>query len=135
MSLRGRAYWPLVLGFRSASAGGYYSTAPDMFRFLRALRTGRLLRPETADFLTAGKRVLSPGRAYAYGFWDIRLHDRSVRGHGGGGAGYGINTEANTFWTPGGAADDYVVVLLSNYDPPTGQDFSRAILEFLARRH
>jgi CubicO group peptidase (beta-lactamase class C family) len=127
------AYWPLVLGFRGTSAGGYYSTAPDMWRFLRALRSGRLLAPQAADYITAGKRTLAPGRAYAFGFWDMTMNGRSVRGHGGGGAGYGINTEANTFWTPGGEADDFAVIILSNFDPPAGQDFSRALLEFLSR--
>ena len=127
------ANWPLVLGFRSTSAGGYYSTAPDMFRFLRALRTGRLLPAKLADYITGSKRVLSRDRAYTYGFWDITMNGKSIRGHGGGGLGYGINTEANTFWTAGGEAADSVVVMLSNYNPPACQDFNRAVLEYLSR--
>ena len=128
------SYWPLVLGFRGTSAGGYYSTAPDMIRFLRALRSYKLLGRELTDFITAGKFALSKGRSYGYGFWDITYEGSPVRGHGGGGLGYGINTEANTFWTPGGENGDYAVVLLSNYDPPAAQDFSAALLRFLARR-
>lgn len=129
------ANWPLVLGFRGVSAGGYYSSAPDMLRFIRALRAYRLLGRETTDFITSGKHKLPSGRQYAFGFWDIPMNGRSVRGHGGGGAGYGINTEVNTLWTPGGEESDYAVVILSNYDPPATQDFSRAVFEFLSRQN
>ncbi len=126
--------WPLVLGFRGTSAGGYYSTASDMFLFLRALRSYKLLGRDTTDFITSGKHKFASGRQYAFGFWDIPMNGRSVRGHGGGGAGYGINTEANTLWTPGGEKSDYAVVILSNYDPPTTQEFSKAVWQFLARQ-
>jgi CubicO group peptidase (beta-lactamase class C family) len=127
-----RSFWPLVLGFRGTSAGGYFSTAPDMLRFLRALRTYKLLGREMTEFITSGKHKLSGGRQYAFGFWDTVLNGKTVRGHGGGGLGYGINTEANTFWTPGGETNDYAVVILSNYDPPAAQDFNKALLTFLA---
>jgi CubicO group peptidase (beta-lactamase class C family) len=126
--------WPLILGFRGTSAGGYYSTAPDMLKFMRALRTYRLLSREMSETVTTGKYRLSPTSQWAYGGWEHSWNGKSIRGNGGGGLGYGINTEANTIWTPEGEESDWTVIMLSNYDPPVTQDFSQAALRYLALR-
>jgi CubicO group peptidase (beta-lactamase class C family) len=126
--------WPLILGFRGTSAGGYYSTAPDMLKFMRALRTYQLLSQEMSETVTSGKYQLSPALQYAYGGWERSWKGKSIRGNGGGGLGYGINNEANTIWTPSGEQSDWTVILLSNYDPPVTQDFSLAALHYLTLR-
>jgi len=126
--------WPLILGFRGTSAGGYYSTAPDMLKFMRALRTYRLLSREMSETVTTGKYRLSPTSQWAYGGWEHSWNGKSIRGNGGGGLGYGINTEANTIWTPEGEESDWTMIMLSNYDPPVTQDFSQAALRYLALR-
>jgi len=128
------ANWPLVLGFRGGSAGGWYSTAPDMLKFMRALRTYKLLGREMTEQITTGRYSLSPTRSYAYGMWERTHEGVAVRGHGGGGLGFGINTEVNTVWTAGGEQTDWTFVILSNYDPPLTQDFSDAVLRFLVER-
>jgi D-alanyl-D-alanine carboxypeptidase len=87
------------------------------------------------ETITTGKHRLSPDSQYGYGFWERGWQGRSMRGNGGGGLGYGINTEVNTIWTPGGEQTDWTFILLSNYDPPFTQNFSLAALRYLAALH
>jgi CubicO group peptidase (beta-lactamase class C family) len=119
----------VFLGYKGNSAGGGYSTAPDLLRFARALRDGRLLNREMTEKVTAGK-VDAAGDRYGYGFWNwTHFSGHDVRGNSGGGPGSGIDSELHIIWD-----GPYTVVVLSNYDPPGATTLARNITAFLARQ-
>jgi CubicO group peptidase (beta-lactamase class C family) len=119
----------VFLGYKGSSAGGGYSTAPDLLRFARALREHRLLSPAMTEEVTSGK-VAAARDQYAYGFWDWRKQfGCDVRGNSGGGPSSGIDSELHIFWE-----GPYTVVVMSNYDPPGGSILARGITEFLSRQ-
>jgi CubicO group peptidase (beta-lactamase class C family) len=107
---------------RGGPAGGGYSTVEDLFRFARALRAGRLVRPETVALLTSPKPELgSPNYGYGFGI----NPDGSV-GHTGGFPGI---SSALAIYTD----DDYTVIVLANRGgaaPPV----MRKIAELIANR-
>jgi len=74
----------LVLPTKGGSAGGGYSTAPDLLAFANALMAYELLRPESTEYMLEGKVELFPGLAYAYGFFDRVVEGHRMVGHGGG---------------------------------------------------
>jgi len=116
----------VFLGYKGNSAGGGYSTAPDLLRFAQALREHRLLTPEMTDRITAGKVAAGDDR-YGYGFWQWRRNQKDVRGNSGGGPNSGIDSNFQMFWD-----GTYTVIVLSNYDPPGGTNLARSITEFLS---
>jgi len=119
----------VFLGYKGNSAGGGYSTAPDLFRFARALQVNRLLSAELTEKVTAGK-VQAAGDWYGYGFWQWKRYSQcDIRGNSGGGASSGIDCELHIFWN-----GPYTVVVMSNYDAPGGTTLARAISEFLSRQ-
>ncbi|MEO8449929.1 MAG: serine hydrolase domain-containing protein [Gemmatimonadota bacterium] len=98
---------------RGSPAGGAYSSAPDLVLFARALWSGKLLKPETVALFTTGKVAMGPQIKYAFGFGEMIVNGIRDVGHNGG--------------LPGGNAEfasypdlDCVVVVLSNYDAPSG---------------
>lgn len=98
---RGRE-WVLnraTLPGRGSSAGGGYSTAEDLLRYVRGLREGKISLPDIAA------------------------------GLGIAGGAPGIN--ASLEWDP--RAGD-VVIVLSNFDPPTAVRTARRILSWLPER-
>jgi len=94
-----------TLPYRGTAAGGGYSTAGDLLKFARALRSGKLLSPELFGEATRGQ---APG--YGYGFNVADVQGIPVYGHGGGAP--GMNGELRIFPTL-----DEVVVALANVDP------------------
>ena len=116
------------LPFMGSPAGGGYSTAPDLLRFAQALRGNRLLSPEMTEMVTSGK-IENRSSRYGYGFVSETHAGREIRGHSGGGASSGINSDLMTFWDGG-----YTVVVMGNYDAPSAQNLSREIFTFLARQ-
>ncbi|HEU0015710.1 MAG TPA: serine hydrolase domain-containing protein, partial [Longimicrobium sp.] len=68
------------LGVVGSGAGGAHGTARDVFRFARALATGRLVSRATRDTFTAARQPLAAdfGADYAYGFWTRRENGRTV---------------------------------------------------------
>lgn len=116
-----------TLPYRGTPAGGGYSTVGDLARFAVALRQHRLLDPTHTALLLAGKVPAAPGRSYAYGFMDRVVGGRRFVGHGGGAP--GMNGDL-AFEPDGG----YVVVVLSNLDPPAAQRVSSFILDQLPPR-
>jgi CubicO group peptidase (beta-lactamase class C family) len=109
-----------TLPFRGTSAGGGYSTVGDLLRFATALREQRLLDRRHTALLTAGK-VETPIGRYAYGFFDMRRGGARMVGHGGGAP--GMNGDL-AFEPDSG----YVVVALSNLDPPAAQRIADLVL-------
>jgi len=116
-----------ILSRRGNACGGGYSTVGDMVRFLQALRSGKLLKPETAALFTAQAEGGRP--EYGFGFEHIPTAGRTIVGHDGGGPGSGINSDAKMVWETG-----YAYAVLGNYDAPFTQIVGGDIGEMLARQ-
>ncbi|HEX8640724.1 MAG TPA: serine hydrolase domain-containing protein [Allosphingosinicella sp.] len=100
---------PMNIAFRATPAGSARSTAEDLTRFGRALLGEALLRPETRARLF--RRRGEP--------WRI----------GGAGGNIGTNTDFAVLPELG-----WVVVVLSNYDPPSAETMARVLHGVLAGR-
>jgi len=83
---------------------GAHSTARDLFRFARALRSGLILRPEAVELLFSAKPEAGN---WGYGF-DLLDEERGLVGHGGSYA--GMSNSLDMF-----VRSDYTAVILSNY--------------------
>ena len=90
-----------ILGIRGGPAGGAWSTAADMLRFILALRSDMLITTETREILLTPK-PLTP--EYGYGF---QIRDNWV-GHWGGFDGF----EAFVFYFP---ESGHSFITFSNY--------------------
>jgi CubicO group peptidase (beta-lactamase class C family) len=120
----------MFIPFKGNSTGGGYSTAPDLLRFAQALRNHKLLSKELTETVTIGKvdMVGAPQPAkYGYGFSSETINGKETRGMGGGGPSSGVNSSMTMFWD-----STYTVVVLSNYDPPAGEEIKNKICEFLS---
>ena len=113
-----------TLPYRGTSAGGGYSTVEDFLRFASALLNHKLLNAQYTDLLTTGKVGTPRGDKYAFGLSDTApgtpLHHF---GHGGGAP--GMNGDLEIYPQAG-----YVIVVLSNLDPPAASRVS----DFIANR-
>ena len=116
-----------TLPYRGTPAGGGYSTVGDLARFAVALREHRLLDPAHTALLLSGKVAIGEEVRYAYGFFDRVVGGRRFVGHGGGAPGM----SGDLAFEPNGG---YVVVVLSNLDPPAAGRVSAFILERLPPR-
>jgi CubicO group peptidase (beta-lactamase class C family) len=112
------------LPYRGTAAGGGYSTVGDLARFAVAVRDRRLLDSTHTALLYTGKVPVNPNVQYAYGFMDRVVGGRRWVGHGGGAR--GMNGEL-AFEPNGG----YVVVVLSNLDPPAAGEVTAFIFNRL----
>ncbi|HEX8212481.1 MAG TPA: serine hydrolase domain-containing protein [Longimicrobium sp.] len=126
---QGGASGPLVsnaptLPYRGTPAGGGYSTVGDFARFAVAVRERRLLDSAHTAQLLAGKVPVNPTIQYAYGFMDRMVGGRRFVGHGGGAPGM----NGDLVFEPNGG---YVVVVLSNFDPPAATQVVGFILNRL----
>jgi CubicO group peptidase (beta-lactamase class C family) len=104
---------------RGTSAGGCYSTAPDLLRFTQALLEHRLVNARLTAMLTSAK-IRAPGGAYGYGF---AIRDGTIW-HNGGSPGVGAEFDVNRRL-------GYTVVVLSNRDPETMRPVMDLILNTL----
>ena len=86
----------------SFSAGSLYSTVGDLYKWERAITSGKLLKPESwnAEFTPFKDK-------YAYGWAVDSLHGRKITRHGGGI--FGFVSDLIRF-----PDDDLVIILLSN---------------------
>ncbi len=107
------------LPWRGTSAGGGYSTVGDLMRFGEALRAGTLISDATLAEAT------SPQSEVPYGHGLDMRGEGSLRSYGHGGGAPGMNGELRVFPALG-----YVVVILSNMDPPA----AARLLEFFDLR-
>jgi CubicO group peptidase (beta-lactamase class C family) len=96
----------------------------DFARFAAALREHRLLDPAHTALLLTGKIPVAPNFQYAYGFTDRVVGGRRFVGHGGGAPGM----NGDLAFEPNGG---YVVVVLSNLDPPAAGQVAAFILNRL----
>jgi CubicO group peptidase (beta-lactamase class C family) len=115
------------LPWKGSPAGGGYSTARDLFAFAQALRSHRLLSERLTEEMTSGKVATGGGAKYGYGFFALKVDGKEVRGHAGGGAHAGINSDLEIFWD-----GSYVVAVTGNYDAPAAQNLAKEIVKFLA---
>lgn len=95
-----------TLPYRGSPAGGGYSTVGDLQRFARALRAGKLLSPamyKEATRLQSGWQGLG---------FEV-LGEAPLLSYGHGGMAPGMNAHFRVFPELG-----YVIVVLSNFDPP-----------------
>jgi D-alanyl-D-alanine carboxypeptidase len=107
--------------------GGGFSTAPDMFKFLRAYRTGKLLGAETIQKMVNSK-VNEGGksaRRYAYGIEEVESNGELVRGHSGG-----SRTDVQMLWNSG-----YTVIVLINAVPLPVSATSNDIINFITKQN
>jgi D-alanyl-D-alanine carboxypeptidase len=102
------------------SAGGAYGTADDLLRFFDALRAGRLVSATMLRELTRPQIETMPGQHHGLGFGLIRWEGHAGFGHNGGTP--GVNAEAMVF-----PADELVLIVLANRDPPTATQQMQAL--------
>jgi D-alanyl-D-alanine carboxypeptidase len=107
-----------TLPWRGTAAGGGYSTVGDLLRFAQALGSGRLISKATLAEATRPHQ-----QQYGYGF-GVQGEGR-LRSYGHGGGAPGMNGELRVFPELG-----YVVVSLSNLDPPAASE----LVEFFTLR-
>jgi CubicO group peptidase (beta-lactamase class C family) len=100
------------IDYRGLAAGGAYSTVDDLANFVSALRTNRLLNEKYTRMLLEPKQSIGEGRSYAYGF-SIESAPGQGTWIGHNGNDHGMNAEV--WFSP---VTDYVVIVLSNFDPP-----------------
>ena len=93
---KGRVLNHATLPGRGSSAGGGYSTAGDLLKYVQALKDGKIALPDSAS------------------------------GLGIAGGAPGINSTLD--WDP---RSGDVVIVLTNFDPPTAGRASRQILNWL----
>jgi CubicO group peptidase (beta-lactamase class C family) len=107
-----------TLPWRGTAAGGGYSTVGDLLRFAQALSSGTLISKATLAEATRPRQ-----QQYGYGF-EVR-GEGPLRSYGHGGGAPGMNGELRVFPQLG-----YVVVSLSNLDPPAASE----LVEFFTLR-
>jgi CubicO group peptidase (beta-lactamase class C family) len=88
---------------RGSSAGGGYSTIDDILKLVVALKANKLLAPKTSE--------------------EINHHGIAIAG---GAPGINALVETNP-------ETDYIIIVLSNYDPPAADKVARKINSFLGR--
>ncbi len=106
-----------TLPWRGSPAGGGYSTAGNLLKFATALQSGKLLKPRTLAIATAAQSRMGPDNAYGFGFHADDGTPFGFYGHNGGAP--GMNGELSIYPHSG-----YVVVALSNLDPPAATDIA-----------
>lgn len=108
-----------------------YLTAGDVYKFLKALREGKLISAEMAEVITSGKVNVEQGAPakYAYGFYDANMWGVNMRGHSGGGSSSGIGADAEMLWD-----NEYYVIVLGNCDLEKVRPIALSICRFLGNQ-
>jgi CubicO group peptidase (beta-lactamase class C family) len=113
-----------------AGMGGWTSTAEDLFKFTRALRTHKLLDQAHTSDITSGKINFIPppmNVRYCYGFYEMPIAGDRLVGHSGGGGDLGIGAEVEMLWNT-----DYTIIILSNAGIEEARRATHTIARFLA---
>jgi CubicO group peptidase (beta-lactamase class C family) len=111
-----------TLPYRGTSAGGGYSTAGDLLAFAEALEAGKIISPSTLKAFSTGTMETPMAERYGLGFTERIANGAQVIGHSGGAP--GMNADFGIL--DGGRG---VVIVLSNFSPPTAQEFADFIEE------
>jgi len=104
-------------------AGGGFSTVNDLHKFSLALVRNNLLEENTTKELF---KYTVNGK-YGYGTEHQVLANENIVGHSGGFI--NVCTELNIY-----TKSDYIVIILSNSNPPYGHFLSNKIKELLVRK-
>ena len=112
---------------RALGFGGGAYTAEDLFRFARALRTGKLVPLAIADSITKGEVSMGGPAKYALGFFERPFNGRRVVGHSGTNPDTGHDADLEMVWD-----GEWTVVVLSNYDAPAGVTLEMPMLDLIA---
>ena len=117
------------LSFSSSRPTGFgdgHSNAADLFKFARAIRTGRLLGEEATRLHVTGKvsEAGPAGQLYGYGFTERTVNGEVVRGHSGGG-----RTDVQMLWGSG-----YTVIVQTNRLPPPATALANEITRFITKQ-
>lgn len=102
-----------TVGPKASAAGGWLSTAGDLHKFMAALYTNKLIKPQTWELMKTANATNpkdSVYRYYAYGletYINQLIPGTSLYGHNGGGAGFSIDA----FIDP---ATGYIVISCTN---------------------
>lgn len=117
--------------FEYSGFSNSYLTAEDVYRFMLALNSGKLLSPEMTDIVTSGKVEIQKGAPvkYGYGFYEANMWGVKMCGHSGGGGNSGIGAEAEMIRDKG-----WIVVVLGNYDLEVVRPLTYSIVRFLGGR-
>jgi CubicO group peptidase (beta-lactamase class C family) len=107
-----------VLDLRATSATQAYSTIDDLHRFVRALRGGRLLDAARTSLMLTSQWEIWKGRDAGCG---TVIQSSAWTGRWTGIAGSHTGMDAQLWFSPD---TDYVVIALSNTDPPAAQQIS-----------
>jgi len=107
-----------TLPWRGTSAGGGYSTVGDLWRFVEALQSGKLISKTMFDQATATQFQM-------FGFGFAVVGEGNWKGFGHNGGAPGMSGDLHVFPKLG-----YVLVSLSNLDPPA----ATRPLEFIEAR-
>lgn len=107
---------------RGSSAGGGYSTAPDMLKFAQALKANKFLTPEYTNWLLYDQEPSKGGK-----------QTKSARKEGKGGLGIAGGAPGINAMLEMDLERDYTVIVLSNYDPPSAERIDRKIRGWLDR--
>jgi CubicO group peptidase (beta-lactamase class C family) len=106
-----------------------YTTAEDLLKFARALFKNSLINQQSLNNLTTGKTPTGdrgPNAQYGYGFFVGYDGKQQIISHGG--TGPGIDNGFDIYPDLG-----YVVIILSNLDPPASQDIRQYIRDGFSR--
>jgi D-alanyl-D-alanine carboxypeptidase len=120
--MRGGTAWisnSETLPWSGTAAGGGYSTVGDFFRFAEALQSGRLISNASLA------QMIAPGLNRQYGFGMSLTGEGETRSFGHSGGAPGQNGDLRVFPESG-----YVIVVLSNLDPPAAM----RLADFIAAR-
>ena len=116
-----------MIPWRGTSAGGCYSTTPDLLKFAGALRSHQLLSAQSMETLWTGKvKTGRPDDKYAYGFSDQQFDGQHVVGHNGGAD--GMSARMDMYLGSG-----YTVIVLVNLDPPVADTVGNTIRQRLPK--
>lgn len=107
--------------------GDGFSTARDLFKFMRAYRTAKLLGSQPiAEMVNSKVNIDDKGtRRYAYGIQEFVANGEVVRGHSGGG-----RTDAQMLWDSG-----YTIIVQINANPPAVTAVSNEIINFITKQN
>lgn len=95
-----------TLPYRGSPAGGGYSTVRDLLRFVQALQSGKLLSP---PMVAEATRLQSGWQGLGFEV----VGEGALASYGHGGMAPGMNAHLRVY-----PELDYVIVVLSNFDPP-----------------
>ena len=111
---------------RGSPSGGLYSTIDDMLKFDDAIRSNKLLSPESSEVLFTGRPELNAS-FHSYGFFVSEGVAGRVASHQGDGS--GVNCQFKMYLDSG-----YTVIVLSNYSLPSANIVTNVIDQLIVNK-